>query len=65
MCELDDVTHIKLVVFVASIRPYHIWCSLLMQVGVLLFRSNMCVWHTMGDAVDDTVCDIESRHECW
>ena len=25
-----------------------------MQVGVMPFRSNMCVWHTMGDAGDDT-----------
>ena len=64
MCHLDDVTRIKLVVFVDSIRPYHICCTLLMQVGVMLFRSNMCVWHTMGDAGDDIVCDIKSRHEC-
>ena len=55
MCHLDDVTRIKPVyTFLDSICPYHIWYSLLMQVGVMPFRSNMCVWHTMGDAGDDT-----------
>ena len=55
MCHLDDVTRIKPVhTFLDSICPNRIWCTLLMQVGVMPFRSNMCVWHTMGDAGDDT-----------
>ena len=47
MSPLDDVTHIKLVVLLTLlILIMYSLFSIFMYVGVMLFRSHMCVWYT-------------------
>ena len=46
LCRFIDIC-VKLVGFVDFIHSYHIQYHIfLLYVGVVLFRSNMCVWHT-------------------